>query len=155
MNRTLLDECFRVAGRTTWYQQVAEIQRDLDHFLEFYNLQRSHQGYRLSGRTPAQAPGEALDRPELPPFTQLFWRRPNKHPRPPKAATRKTGCRAMSELVHAWDLLLAGNLDQEIVDMGSVDIGVDEMLSCLALCFVGVIKGNLLEPRYCKTALKS
>lgn len=24
-------------------------------FLEFYNLKRSHQGYRLKGRTPAQA----------------------------------------------------------------------------------------------------
>lgn len=68
MNRTLLDECFRVAGRTTWYQEVAEIQQDLDRFLEFYNHQRSHQGYRLSGRTPAQALREALGRPELPPL---------------------------------------------------------------------------------------
>ena len=30
MNRTLLDECFRVSGRTTWYIEPAEIQRDLD-----------------------------------------------------------------------------------------------------------------------------
>jgi transposase InsO family protein len=60
MNRTLLDECFRVAGRTTWYLEPAEIQRDLDRFLEYYNLQRSHQGYRLGGRTPAQALQEAL-----------------------------------------------------------------------------------------------
>ena len=44
MNRTLLDECFRVAGRTTWYLEPAEIQRDLDRFLEYYNLQRWHQG---------------------------------------------------------------------------------------------------------------
>lgn len=66
MNRTLLDECFRVAGRTTWYQEVAEVQRDLDRFLDFYNHQRSHQGYRLSGRTPAQALREALGRTELP-----------------------------------------------------------------------------------------
>src|SRR5438067_6316069 len=60
MNRTLLDECFRVAGRTTWYLEPAEIQRDLDVFLEHYNLRRSHQGYRLGGRTPAQALREAL-----------------------------------------------------------------------------------------------
>lgn len=32
-----------------------EIQRDLDTFLNYYNLERSHQGYRLKGRTPAQA----------------------------------------------------------------------------------------------------
>jgi transposase InsO family protein len=52
MNRTPLDECFRVAGRTTRYPEPTEIQRDLDRFLEYYNLQRSHQGYRLGGRTP-------------------------------------------------------------------------------------------------------
>ena len=70
MNRTLLDECFRVAGRTTWYLEVAEIQRDLDRFLEYYNLQRSHQGYRLNGRTPAQALMEALNITELPKLTE-------------------------------------------------------------------------------------
>jgi transposase InsO family protein len=68
MNRTLLDECFRVAGRTTWYLEPAEIQRDLDRFLEYYNLQRSHQGYRLGGRTPAQALQDALGLTELPPL---------------------------------------------------------------------------------------
>jgi transposase InsO family protein len=66
MNRTLLDECFRVAGRTTWYLEVDEIQRDLDRFLGYYNLERTHQGYRLRGRTPAQALREALAIEELP-----------------------------------------------------------------------------------------
>jgi len=66
MNRTLLDECFRVAGRTTWYLEPAQIQRDLDVFLGHYNLRRSHQGYRLGGRTPAQALQEALGLTELP-----------------------------------------------------------------------------------------
>lgn len=37
MNRTLLDECFRVQGRQTWYIGVAEIQRDLDRFMRYYN----------------------------------------------------------------------------------------------------------------------
>lgn len=60
MNRTLLDECFRVTGRTTWYVEPKEIQRDLDRFLDYYNLERSHQGYRLRGHTPAQALCEAL-----------------------------------------------------------------------------------------------
>ncbi|WP_018233308.1 IS481 family transposase [Thioalkalivibrio thiocyanodenitrificans] len=68
MNRTLLDECFRVAGRQTWYLSPEEIQRDLDRFLEFYNLRRSHQGYRLKGRTPAQALREALGTKKLPPI---------------------------------------------------------------------------------------
>ena len=66
MNRTLLDECFRVAGRQTWSVGIDEIQRDLDLFMEHYNLARSHQGYRLKGRTPAQALREALGLAELP-----------------------------------------------------------------------------------------
>ena len=68
MNRTLLDECFRVAGRTTWYIEPGEIQADLDRFLAWYNAERSHQGYRLQGRTPAQALREALGIEDLPPF---------------------------------------------------------------------------------------
>jgi transposase InsO family protein len=67
MNRTLLDECFRVAGRTTWYENIEQIQADLDRFMEYYNLDRSHQGYRLNGRTPANALKQALDIKELPP----------------------------------------------------------------------------------------
>lgn len=66
MNRTLLDECFRVAGRQIWYITPSEIQRDLDAFLRYYNLERSHQGYRLRGRTPAQALREALAIQTLP-----------------------------------------------------------------------------------------
>jgi transposase InsO family protein len=68
MNRTLLDECFRVEGRTKWYADIAEIQADLDRFLEHYNHERSHQGYRLAGRTPAQALKEALGLSDLPPM---------------------------------------------------------------------------------------
>ena len=68
MNRTLLDECFRVAGRQTWYITQAEIQRDLDTFLRYYNLERSHQGYRLRGRTPARALRETLAIKTLPPI---------------------------------------------------------------------------------------
>lgn len=60
MNRTLLDECFRVKGRETFYLAIDEIQRDLDEFMAHYNLERSHQGYRLNGRTPAQALADAL-----------------------------------------------------------------------------------------------
>lgn len=68
MNRTLLDECFRIKGRTTWYISPEEIHRDLDQYLSFYNLKRSHQGYRPKGRTPAQASREALGRKRLPPI---------------------------------------------------------------------------------------
>src|ERR1041385_8921218 len=52
-------ERFRVAGRTTWYVEPEEMQGDLDRFLTYYNLVRSHQGYRLKGR---RAAGSAPDR---------------------------------------------------------------------------------------------
>jgi len=68
MNRTLLDEHFRIKGREKWYESVEDIQADLDVFIEFYNLKRSHQGYRLKGRTPAQALRDALGKKKLPPI---------------------------------------------------------------------------------------
>jgi len=66
MNWTLLEECFRVKGRENWYLEIAEIQRDLDAFMTHHNLERCHQGYRLGGRTPAQALREALGMDMLP-----------------------------------------------------------------------------------------
>ena len=45
-----------------------EIQRDLDVFLRYYNEERSHQGYRLKGRTPALALKQALQIETLPPI---------------------------------------------------------------------------------------
>jgi hypothetical protein len=47
--------------------QPEKIQCDLDRFLEYHNLERSHRGYRLRGRTPARALREALGIEELPP----------------------------------------------------------------------------------------
>jgi len=40
----------------------------LDKFLAFHNLERSHQGYSLKGRTPAQASRDATGRKHLPPI---------------------------------------------------------------------------------------
>jgi transposase InsO family protein len=67
MNRTLLDECFRVEGRKTCYLSPAEIQRDLDRFPGALQSRTQPPGLRLKGRTPAQALREALGREELPP----------------------------------------------------------------------------------------
>jgi transposase InsO family protein len=51
---TILTELWRCAFRRTYYTAVAPMQRDLDRYLRFYNFERSHQGYRLQGRTPAE-----------------------------------------------------------------------------------------------------
>lgn len=52
MHRTLLDEHFRVAGRTTWYESVEQMQGDLEAYLAHYNAERPHQGRMMEGRTP-------------------------------------------------------------------------------------------------------
>jgi hypothetical protein len=67
MNRTLL-ECFRLKGRTEWYLTPARSSATSTPTFDEYNLRRTHQGYRVQGRTPAQALREALGLQELPPF---------------------------------------------------------------------------------------
>jgi hypothetical protein len=49
------EEFFSVAFRRTFYESVAQLQDDLDRYIEFYNRERAHQGYRTKGRTPYQA----------------------------------------------------------------------------------------------------
>lgn len=55
LHRTLLDEHFRVAGRTTGYESVDQMQEDLERYLHHYNHERPHQGRMMEGRTPIQA----------------------------------------------------------------------------------------------------
>ena len=43
-----------MAFRKTQYQSVDQLQGDLDRYLDFYNRERAHQGYRTKGRTPYQ-----------------------------------------------------------------------------------------------------
>src|SRR5262249_36812350 len=45
---------YAVTFRKKFYESVDELQRDLDAYLEFYNRERAHQGYRTRGRTPYQ-----------------------------------------------------------------------------------------------------
>ena len=52
LHRTLLDEHFRVKGRTTWYESGEQMQADLDEYLRYYNHDRAHQGRMMEGRTP-------------------------------------------------------------------------------------------------------
>jgi hypothetical protein len=46
----LLDEHFRIKGRTTWYESVGQMQTGLDSYL--YNTQQPHQGRMMEGQTP-------------------------------------------------------------------------------------------------------
>lgn len=62
-HRTLLDEHFRVEGRRTWFETIAEMQDVLDDYLLAYNTRRPHQGRGMNGRTPVQAFIEGLPKP--------------------------------------------------------------------------------------------
>jgi transposase InsO family protein len=67
LHRTLLDEHFRVAGRTTWYESVEQMQGDLDCYLKHYNHERPHQGRMMEGRTPYQMFVAGItEQPEVP-----------------------------------------------------------------------------------------
>jgi transposase InsO family protein len=51
-HRTVLDEFFRSAFRTTFYETVEALQADLDAWLVHYNTERPHHGYRNMGKRP-------------------------------------------------------------------------------------------------------
>jgi transposase InsO family protein len=53
-HRTVLDEFFRTAFRTTMYETVEALQTDLDAWLHHYNHLRPHQGYRNLGKRPLE-----------------------------------------------------------------------------------------------------
>jgi hypothetical protein len=44
----------KVSFRRTFYEGVAQLQADLDRYMEFYDRERAHLGYRTLGRTPHQ-----------------------------------------------------------------------------------------------------
>jgi transposase InsO family protein len=58
-HKTVLEEFYQVALRKKIYRTLAELQEDLDHWLEEYNHRRPHQGKRCDGRTPYETLEEA------------------------------------------------------------------------------------------------
>lgn len=53
-NKTLLNEFYRVAFRKRVYESLAQLQVDLDAYLQEYNTDRPHQGRWCYGKTPLQ-----------------------------------------------------------------------------------------------------
>jgi len=51
---TILSELWRIEFRRRFFTSAAAMQTALDRYLEFYNMRRSHQGYRTRGRTPGE-----------------------------------------------------------------------------------------------------
>ena len=53
LQQTILHEHWRIAFRRQYFTSRRSLQGSLDRFLQFYNHERTHRGYRLRGRTPA------------------------------------------------------------------------------------------------------
>jgi hypothetical protein len=53
-HKTIGNEFYAVAFRRTVYTSLAQLQADLDVWLEEYNTQRTHQGKYCYGKTPQQ-----------------------------------------------------------------------------------------------------
>lgn len=53
-HKTVLDEFYRVAFRKKIYGSIAELQSDLDAWVQRYNEERPHQGRWCFGKTPMQ-----------------------------------------------------------------------------------------------------
>lgn len=51
-HKTILQEFYQVTLRKNLYDSLDQIQKDLDHWLEYYNNHRTHQGKMCCGRTP-------------------------------------------------------------------------------------------------------
>ena len=59
-NRTVLDEFLRPALRRKFYPSKDSLQKDLDEWLQLYNSQRTHRGYRNRGKRPLDTVNEYL-----------------------------------------------------------------------------------------------
>ena len=62
-HRITLDEFFRTAFRTRFYESVEALQADLDAWLAHHNTERPHLGYRNHGKRPLVVGEEASKKP--------------------------------------------------------------------------------------------
>ena len=53
-HKTILNEFYQIAFRKKIYNNMEEMQIDLDNWVQEYNLNRTHQGKMCCGRTPMQ-----------------------------------------------------------------------------------------------------
>ena len=51
-HRTILQEFYQVAFRKAVFENIDQLQKELDTWIEFYNTERTHQGKICCGRTP-------------------------------------------------------------------------------------------------------
>ena len=53
-HKTILQEFYQVTFRKKLYENIEELQKDLDEWINYYNNERTHQGKMCCGRTPME-----------------------------------------------------------------------------------------------------
>lgn len=53
-HKTILQEFYQVTFRKKLYSNIEQLQKDLDEWIDYYNNERTHQGKKCCGRTPAE-----------------------------------------------------------------------------------------------------
>ncbi len=101
-NRTILDEFLRTALRSTIYTSTDALQADLDVWLEHYNHERPHRGYRNMGRRPIDTIRAWQARPEAQPTATTPGTQPGAQAgsRPAAAPRRGRRKRTLDDAEH-------------------------------------------------------
>ena len=60
LHRTMQDEFYAVAFRKKLYENLEQLQQDLDDWMNFYNNERPHSGRYCYGKTPMQTFNESI-----------------------------------------------------------------------------------------------
>jgi transposase InsO family protein len=60
LHRTMQEEFYAVAFRKKLYNNLEELQRDLDQWLKYYNNERTHSGRYCYGKTPMETFKESI-----------------------------------------------------------------------------------------------
>ncbi len=53
-HKTILQDFYRITIRKKLYDNIDDLQKDLDDWLSYYNNERTHQGKMCCGRTPIE-----------------------------------------------------------------------------------------------------
>ncbi len=77
-HKTVKDGFYRIALRKKIYDQLEDLQKDLDHWLVKYTTQRTHQGKMCCGRMPMET---LIDGKQIWMETCVTWTSPDRHHR--------------------------------------------------------------------------
>jgi transposase InsO family protein len=60
-HKTILDEFYKTVFRKQIFDNIDDLQLELDKWIDFYNRERTHQGKRCQGKTPMQTFSDGME----------------------------------------------------------------------------------------------